>query len=144
MHRFTTIISTTAVAFVVAVLAATSVSAQNPGGSAEARRLRNPVPSTPASITAGAAAYKKYCAFCHGATARGDGPLAPKGTMPANLADAEWDRGSTDGEIFTVIMAGAGPTFEMKGFKGRIPDQDAWHIVNFLRSLAPRTTTPAR
>ena len=143
MHRLTTLIVTAAFAFVIAVVAATTVSAQNPGGSAEARRLRNPVASTPVSVTAGAAAYKKYCAFCHGATAKGDGPLAPKGTMPADLTDAMWTRGSTDGEIFTVIMAGAGPTFDMKGFKGRIPDQDAWHIVNFLRSLAPRTT-PAR
>jgi hypothetical protein len=41
-------------------------------------------------------------------------------------------------------MAVAGPTFDMKGFKGRLPYQDALHIVNFLRSLAPRTTPPAR
>jgi mono/diheme cytochrome c family protein len=144
MHRLRTMILSTGVAFVLAVLAATGASAQNPGGSADARQVRNPVPSTPASITAGAAAYKKYCAFCHGGTAKGDGPLAPKGTMPSDLTDATWTRGSTDGEIFAVIMAGAGPSFDMKGFKGRLPDQDAWHIVNFLRSLGPRTTTPAR
>jgi hypothetical protein len=62
--------------------------------------------------------------------------------MPANLTDATWTRGSTDGEIFAVIMDGAGPAFDMKGFKGKIPDMDAWHIVNYLRSLAPQT--PAR
>ena len=144
MHRFIALITTAAVAFVIAMVVVTTVDAQGLGGSAEARRLRNPVASTPASVTAGAAAYKKYCAFCHGGTAKGDGPLAPKGTMPADLTDADWKRGSTDGEIFTVIMAGAGPAFDMKGFKGRIPDQDAWHIVNFLRSLAPRGATPAR
>lgn len=143
MHRFTTVISSLALAFVLSVVAVTSVSAQNPGGSAEARRVRNPVPSTPASIQAGAAAYKKYCAFCHGATAKGDGPLAPKGTMPSDLTDATWVRGSSDGEIFAVIMNGAGPNFDMKGFKGRLPDQDAWHIVNFLRSLGPQQA-PAR
>jgi mono/diheme cytochrome c family protein len=144
MHRLIALITTAAVAFVLAVLVVTTVDAQGLGGSAEARRVRNPVASTPVSVTAGAAAYKKYCAFCHGGAAKGDGPLAPKGTMPADLTDAEWKRGSTDGEIFTVIMAGAGPAFDMKGFKGRIPDQDAWHIVNFLRSLAPRTPPPAR
>jgi hypothetical protein len=56
---------------------------------------------------------------------------------PADLTDAKWDRGGTDGEIFAVIMAGAGPKFQMKGYKGKIPDQDVWHIVNYLRSLAP-------
>jgi mono/diheme cytochrome c family protein len=123
----------------VLCLVAASAHAQNPGGSAEAKKVKNPVPSTPASIAAGAATYKKYCAFCHGDTGKGDGKLAPKGSMPADLTDAKWDRGSTDGEIHAVIMAGAGPKFEMKGFMGRLPDQDAWNIVNYIRSLAPAT-----
>jgi mono/diheme cytochrome c family protein len=136
MLRF---VATALSAVLMLVAAAITAQAQNPGGNPEARKMKNPVAATTASVTAGAAAYKKYCAFCHGATAKGDGPLAPKGTMPADLTDAKWDRGATDGEIFTVIMAGAGPKFDMKGFKGKIPDQDAWHIVNFLRSLGPKT-----
>src|SRR5687768_12862976 len=73
--------------------------AQNPGGNPEARTMKNPVASTAASVTAGAATFKKYCAFCHGPAAKGDGPLTPKGmTMPADLTDAKWERGSTDGE----------------------------------------------
>ena len=114
-----------------------SVGAQNPGGSPEAAKVKNPVASNAASVQAGAAAFKKYCSFCHGDAAKGDGKLAPKGTMPADLTDAKWDRGATDGEIFAVIMSGAGPKFDMKGFKGRLPDQDAWHIVNYIRSLGP-------
>jgi mono/diheme cytochrome c family protein len=136
MRRFSLTVLFAATAFMIAAF---NVQAQNPGGSPEARKLKNPVASTAASVTAGAAAYKKYCAFCHGTAATGDGPLAPKGTMPADLTDANWDRGATDGEIFEVIMAGAGPKFDMKGFKGKIPDQDAWHIVNYLRSLGPKT-----
>ena len=120
------------------LISVSTVRAQLPGGSPAARAVKNPVASTAASVTAGAAAFKKYCAFCHGATAKGDGPLAPKGTMPADLTDAMWVRGSTDGEVFAVIMDGAGPKFDMKGFKGKIPDQDAWHIVNFIRSLGPK------
>lgn len=138
MRRCPVIVLFAAAAF---ILAAYTAQAQNPGGSPEARKVKNPVASTARSVTAGVAAYKKYCAFCHGATAKGDGPLAPKGSMPADLTDAMWTRGSTDGEIFAVIMAGAGPKFEMKGFKGKIPDQDAWHIVNFLRSLGSETST---
>ena len=116
------------------------VQAQNPGGNPDARSMKNPVASTAASVTAGAATFKKFCAFCHGAAAKGDGPLTPKGmTTPADLTDAEWVRGSTDGEIFTVIMEGAGPKFEMKGVKGKIADREVWQIVNFLRSLGPKT-----
>jgi mono/diheme cytochrome c family protein len=124
------------------ILAADNAQAQNPGGNPDARTMKNPVASTAASVTAGAATFKKYCAICHGAAGKGDGPLTPKGMTPADLTDEKWDRGSTDGEIFAVIMEGAGPKFEMKGLKGKITDREVWQIVNFLRSLRPKTGTP--
>ncbi len=119
------------------LLAVAGVRAQNLGGNPVAAKVKNPVASSPASIQAGAATYKKYCAFCHGAEAKGDGKLAPKGTMPADLTDAKWDRGTTDGEIFAVIEGGAGPKMDMKGFKGRMPEADIWNVVNYLRSVGP-------
>jgi mono/diheme cytochrome c family protein len=124
-------------AAVCLTLIAASARAQNPGGNPEAAKMKNPVAASPAAVTAGAASYRKYCAFCHGEAAKGDGKLAPKGTMPADLTDAKWDRGSTDGEIFAVIQNGAGPKFDMKGFKGRLPEQDTWNIIHYLRSLGP-------
>jgi mono/diheme cytochrome c family protein len=124
------------------VFGAHNAQAQNPGGDADARKMRNPVAPTAASVTAGASAFKKYCAFCHGTAAKGDGPLTPKGmTTPADLTDEKWDRGSTDGEIFAVIMKGAGPKFEMKGLAGKIAEREVWQIVHFLRSLGPKTGT---
>ncbi len=120
-------------------LIAITAQAQSPGAAAPAAKtVKNPVASTPVSITAGAAAYKKYCAFCHGVTGKGDGPLAPKDSDPADLTDAKWDRGATDGDIFNVIQNGAGTTSKMVAFKGKMPDQDMWHIINFLRSLGPK------
>lgn len=109
------------------------------GGNASARAIKNAVAATPASITAGAAAFKKYCAFCHGADAKGNGPLAPKDSNPPDLTDAKWDFGSTDGEIYAVIANGAGPNSKMVGFKGKMPDQDLWNIINYLRSLGPKS-----
>ena len=123
---------------VAVLLYAFTAYALNPADDA-ARALKNPVPSTPVSITAGAAAFKKYCAFCHNADAKGNGPLAPKDSNPPDLTDAEWVHGSSDGEIFTVIVNGAGPNSKMVGFKGKMPGQDVWHIVNYLRSLGPKT-----
>lgn len=113
--------------------------AQSRGATPAAQTIKNPVPSTATSITAGAAAFKKYCAFCHGAEAKGEGPLAPKDSHPPDLTDADWVHGSTDGEIFTVIANGAGADSKMVKFKGKMPDQDLWHIVNYLRSLGPKT-----
>jgi mono/diheme cytochrome c family protein len=112
--------------------------AQLPGGSAEAKKLKNPMALTPDSIKAGEATFQKYCKFCHGADAKGDGPMAPKGSHPANLTDEEWVRGSSDGEIFSVIREGAGPEFVMKGFKSKLTEKEMWNVVNYLRSIGPK------
>jgi mono/diheme cytochrome c family protein len=109
-----------------------------PAGNPKA--LKNPVAADAASIEAGRAVYAKYCRACHGATGLGDGPgaAALKDVKPANLTDAKWDHGSTDGEIFTVIQKGIGPKFAMNAFEGRIPDQQIWHVVNFVKTLGKK------
>jgi mono/diheme cytochrome c family protein len=107
-----------------------------------AATLKNPVPSSPASIAAGKQYFDGNCAACHGDRAQGavKAGLAisildeQKARQPPDLTDEQWDHGSTDGEIFTVIKRGLPPTM-MAGFDGGIPDQDIWNIVNYLRSL---------
>jgi mono/diheme cytochrome c family protein len=107
-------------------------------GKPEAAKLKNPVAASSESIVAGKAAFTKNCRFCHGNDAKGDGPMAPQGTHPSDLTDAKWDRGSSDGEIFTVIRDGAGPKFDMKGYKGKMTDTEIWNIVNYLRSIGAK------
>src|SRR5580704_5815693 len=121
----------------IALIAATA-GAQLPGGSAEGKKQQNPVASSAGSVAAGKATFQKNCRFCHGADAKGNGPMAPEGTHPSNLTDDKWDRGSTDGEIFLVIQNGAGPKFDMKGYKSKLSDSDIWNVVNYLRSLAAK------
>jgi mono/diheme cytochrome c family protein len=123
--------------FVFASAWAALVVAQNPGGSPEAAKMKNPVPASAESVAAGKAAFQKNCRFCHGADAKGNGPMAPEGTHPPDLTDAKWDRGSSDGEIFAVIQNGAGPKFDMKGFKSKMTEPEMWNIVNYLRSIGP-------
>ena len=92
MGRVSRLFMTGVVLAVAMLIAAFTANAQTRGAAAPAAKtMKNPVASTPASITAGAAAYKKYCAFCHGVTGKGDGPLAPKDSNPADLTDAKWD-----------------------------------------------------
>jgi mono/diheme cytochrome c family protein len=137
MRRVPALLMTGLILF-VAALSTVTTGAQSRGAASAAAAIKNPVATSATSVTAGAAAYKKYCAFCHGATAKGNGPLAPKDSMPPDLTDATWDHGSTDGEIFTLIANGGGATSKMIAFKGKMPVQDMWHIVNFLRSLGPK------
>ena len=105
----------------------------------EAQDLANPVEADAESLAAGEAAYQRLCATCHGPTGRGDGRLAAAtaaySAPPSNLADATWQHGSTDGEIFTVIRDGIGPDFAMDSFDGPLSEEEIWNVVNYVKSL---------
>jgi mono/diheme cytochrome c family protein len=128
--------------FSIGVIAAAWIVASTVSGAAqgnpEAAKVKNPVAASADSVAAGKAAFTKNCRFCHGADAKGNGPMAPKDTHPSDLTDAKWDRGSSDGEIFAVIRDGAGPKFDMKGYKGKLSDTDIWNVVNYLRSIGTK------
>ena len=129
-------------ALAVAVSAA-PVGAQKRGGDPKLAARKNPVAFNAASINAGRNLYNKNCRHCHGLRAKGDGPLAPKNPKPADLTDAKWDHGSSDGEIFAVIWNGApAPMSEMKPMKGTLTEKNVWEIVNYIRSLGPKTAAP--
>lgn len=105
-------------------------------GNPDAAKLVNTVTASPESIAAGRRAYNQFCANCHGPSGRGDGSGASAGTTVADLTDAAWDYGSTDGEIFGVIHDGTGN--EMGGYSERLKDPDIWNVVNYLRTLAKK------
>jgi mono/diheme cytochrome c family protein len=116
-----------------------AVAAQKKGGDPKLAALKNPVPANTASITAGRNLYAKNCRHCHGLRGKGDGPLAPKNPRPADLTDAKWDHGSSDGEIYTMILNGApAPMTEMKGMKGTLTPTQIWQVVNYIRSIGPQ------
>jgi glucose/arabinose dehydrogenase/mono/diheme cytochrome c family protein len=110
-----------------------------------AATLRNPVAATPESIAAGKKAYDAYCAACHGNVAQGAVKAGviisiideQRGKQPPDLTDDQWDHGSSDGEVYAVIKKGVPPTM-MAAWDGRIPDNEIWNIVNYIRALAPK------
>ena len=106
----------------------------------DAAKMKNPVASSAASIAAGKKLYDAQCASCHGPTGKGDGKAgALLKPLPSDLSDAEWKHGATDGEIFTVIRDGARQT-GMRAYGSKVPANDIWNLVNYVRSLSPKTT----
>jgi mono/diheme cytochrome c family protein len=109
-----------------------------------AASITNPVTPTSESIAAGKRAFDTNCTACHGNLAQGAVKAGmtisiieeQKGRQPPDLTDGQWDHGSSDGEVFTVIKRGLPPTI-VAGYDGRIPDGDIWSIVNYLRTLRP-------
>lgn len=101
----------------------------------EAQALKNPVEATAQSVATGRQRYTFMCRECHGNQGKGDGDMAHAGGVPSDFTDAVWQHGASDGEIFAVIRNGV--TADMQGYADRMSDEDIWHVVNYLRTLAP-------
>ena len=106
-------------------------------GNPDAAKVKNPVAATPDSVAAGKQVYTRYCAVCHGVSARGGSGSDISAPAP-DLTDSDWKHGSSDGEIFDVIKNGVPPDLNMEPWGDRIKDNDIWNVVNYIRSLAKK------
>ena len=87
------------------------------------------------TVREGEGAYAVQCASCHGATGRGDGPLA--GTMsvgPPALADLAVQGRLSDDDLVELILHGRAGT-PMPGFERVLNRATAEQLVAFLRVL---------
>ena len=85
--------------------------------------------SDPAALERGRKIFVGTCAgYCHVASGRG------LGNAP-DLLDCEWLHGGSDAEIFAVMRNGV-PGTAMLGFAGRIPDEDLWSVLAYLRKAS--------
>jgi len=100
-----------------------------------ATAVKNPVPADAASLATGKSIYMQQCQACHGETGKGDGPVAADlSPPPSDLTDPKmWEQ--TDGSLFWKITEGRGP---MPSYKSLLTDTQRWHVVNFIRTLAPK------
>jgi mono/diheme cytochrome c family protein len=108
-----------------------AVSAQ---GNPEAAKIKNPIPTSEASVAAGKAVYDRRCRVCHAQDGTG-GRKLEDGPAASNLTDTTWDHGGSDGEIFTVIKHGIPPDLVMQAWEDRLSDEEIWNVVNFIRTL---------
>jgi mono/diheme cytochrome c family protein len=106
-----------------------------------AAKVPNPVKATRDSVAVGKERFDVFCLPCHGAEAKGGvtGPVATKFIPPPDLTNAELHRQRTDGYWHSYIMVGGAV---MPAYGEALSSQEAWHIVNYLRSLV--ATAPAR
>lgn len=96
------------------------------------------------SIARGAPFYAENCAVCHGATGRGDGPLAGKLPIrPADLTEPHLFAHKV-GEIFWWVSYGR-ENGVMPGFADKLNPDQRWDLINFvLARAAGRLTNEVR
>jgi len=100
-----------------------------------AAKAANPVRMSDASVALGREHYTTFCAPCHGPEGKGGvtGPVATKFIPPPDLTNTELQKQRTDGYWHSYIVAGGAV---MPAYGEALSGQEAWHIVNFLRTLA--------
>jgi len=102
-----------------------------------AAKQPNPVRASADSIALGLQHYGTFCAPCHGAEGKGGvtGPVATKFIPPPDLTNPELQKQRTDGYWHSYIVVGGAV---MPAYGEALSSHEAWHIVNFLRSIAQK------
>ncbi len=104
-----------------------------------AKFATNPFLPDVESITIGQELFLQNCAPCHGQYGQGDGPTAVTLYPPP----ADFSSGHTaihpDGDLYYWILNGI-PDTQMPGFADRISNDEAWHLVNFVRRLSVQSS----
>lgn len=94
----------------------------------------SPYPPDNQSVEVGRDLYTQNCVRCHRVTGIGDGPeAAALVPPPADLSTHVPLR--TDGQVFYFLTNGF-PGTAMPAFGNALTEEQRWHIVNYLRTLA--------
>ena len=103
----------------------------------EAAKIANPVRRSQESVAIGKERFATFCVPCHGPEAKGGvtGLVATKFIPPPDLTNADLQKARTDGYWHSYIVAGGAV---MPSYGEALSSQEAWHIVNYLRTLAAR------
>jgi len=105
----------------------------------DADKTKNPIASNTESIEKGKTLFlertKGNCVFCHGETGSGNEANLPRlRRKPADLSNKERMTAMTDGEVFWKISKGI--TGIMPAGEKRMTEEERWHVVNYVRTLA--------
>jgi len=99
----------------------------------DAKKVKNPFPPTPETLTDAEQLFTDNCVLCHGEKGLGDGPGAKTiKVKPANFTDAKMMAAETDGSLFWKMSTGRGP---MPSWKDTLSDKERWELVGYIRKL---------
>jgi mono/diheme cytochrome c family protein len=110
------------------------------------RSVRAAQPADTATpVQAGKVVYEQRCAYCHGASGRGDGQVAANlQPRPLDFTAGKFklrttETGSlpTDDDLTRTILEGM-PGTAMPAWRGRLRPDDARNVVIYLKSFSPR------
>ena len=105
-----------------------------------AKFATNPILPDVESIAIGQELFTENCIACHGPEGRGDGPTALSLSPPPADFAAGHTATHTDGDLYFWILQGIEET-AMPAFGDQFTEEQAWHLVNYVRRLSVREDT---
>lgn len=91
-----------------------------------------PVEVNAEMIAQGRDSYEGFCSPCHGYDGYGQGIVSLEGFTQSPSFHTDVNRAKAVGEYFTVITMGQGT---MYSYAGRVPVEDRWGIIAYIRAL---------
>jgi mono/diheme cytochrome c family protein len=91
-----------------------------------------PMPVTAELMQRGQERYTIFCGVCHGASGGGNGVAGQYGLVAIASLHQDRLRDMADGEIYNTITMGKNT---MLGYGSKIPVDDRWAIVAYVRAL---------
>jgi mono/diheme cytochrome c family protein len=85
-----------------------------------------------AAFTRGAFVFRTWCLPCHGATGRGDGPVAMRGFPAPPPFNSEKTLALKDGRMFHILTFGQK---NMPSYASQVAEGDRWKAILYVRSL---------
>jgi mono/diheme cytochrome c family protein len=102
-------------------------------GSPEAAALKNPEKVTDFALLTGKELFGIYCAPCHGASGKGDGPVAAKLVpQPINISGSGYGGFATEGKLFAIVTHGVDG---MPSFYEDLTPRERWLVVSYVKTL---------
>ena len=105
--------------------------------------LLNPVPAGHIRARArGEQVFRNFCLPCHGADARGMGPVTQRGVPPPPSLLATHAMQMKDGQLFHILTYGQN---NMASYASQLSRDDRWNVIVYVRSLqaAAKLAAPA-
>jgi len=101
-------------------------------GTPEAAALKNPEKTTEFSLLTGKELFGIYCTPCHGASGKGDGPVAKKFVpTPVDISGTGFGK-APEGLLFAIVTHGWNG---MPAFRSDLTAKERWLVVAYLRTL---------
>jgi mono/diheme cytochrome c family protein len=101
-------------------------------GTPEAAALRNPEKVTEFSLLTGKELFGIYCTPCHGASGKGDGPVAKKFVpTPVDISGTGFGM-APEGLLFAIVTHGLNG---MPPFRSDLTLKERWLVVAWLKTL---------